>query len=67
MPSKTATADMEAELEDTRHGVDGTVKWHNSTGPWGLMEGETLEVQFRQNLRQQVSLSWPKRICPAAR
>jgi hypothetical protein len=40
-----ATSNIQAVLEDSRHGVDGTVTWHNSTGPWGLMEGETLEVR----------------------
>lgn len=43
--ARHATSNVEASLEDTRHGVDGTVKWRNSTGPWGLMEGETLEVR----------------------
>jgi hypothetical protein len=43
--TRQATSNVEAVLEDSRHGVDGTVKWHNSTGPWGLMEGETLEVR----------------------
>jgi hypothetical protein len=52
---KHGTSDIEAVLEDTRHGVDGTVKWHNSTGPWGLLEGESLDVRSGKISGKQVS------------
>jgi hypothetical protein len=41
---KTATSDMDVVLQQTSHGLSGTLKWHNATGAWELMEGNTLDV-----------------------
>ena len=41
---KNATANLDVALEQTSHGLSGTLKWHNATGPWELMEGNTLDV-----------------------
>ncbi len=57
---KHGTSDIEAVLEDTRHGVDGTVKWHNSTGPWGLLEGEALDVRSGKISGKQVTFQAEK-------
>jgi hypothetical protein len=43
--AKTATSDLQAVLEQTSHGITGTLSWHNATGAWGLMEGNTLDVR----------------------
>jgi hypothetical protein len=59
---KHGTSDVELVLENSRHGVDGTVKWHNSTGPWGLMEGETLDVRSGQISGNQVSFMADKNL-----
>jgi len=42
---KTATSDMDVALQKTSHGLSGTLTWHNSTGAWELMEGNTLDVR----------------------
>lgn len=42
---KTATSDMDVALQQTSHGLSGTMKWRNSTGAWELMEGNTLNVR----------------------
>jgi hypothetical protein len=42
---KKGTTDLQADLQNTERGVSGTVTWHNSTGAWNLMEGETLTVR----------------------
>jgi hypothetical protein len=60
--AKHGTSDIEAVLQDSRHGPDGTVKWHNSTGPWGLIEGETLEVRSGKISGDQVSFMAEKNL-----
>ena len=42
---KTATSDMDVALQQTSLGLSGTLKWHNATGAWELMEGNTLDVR----------------------
>jgi hypothetical protein len=42
---KTATTNLQADLEQSSHGVAGTITWHNATGAWGLMEGNVLAVR----------------------
>lgn len=42
---KTATSDMDVALQQTSHGLSGTLKWRNATGGWELMEGNTLDVR----------------------
>jgi hypothetical protein len=42
---KTATSDVVVSLEQTSHGLTGTLKWHNATGAWELMEGNTLAIR----------------------
>ena len=41
---RTGTSDVQADLQGTRRGLTGTLTWHNTTGPWGLMEGNTLTI-----------------------
>ncbi len=43
--TKSATTNLQADLEQTSHGIAGTLAWHNATGPWGLMEGNVLNVR----------------------
>ena len=42
---KTATTNLQADLEQTSHGISGTLTWHNAMGAWGLMEGNVLAVR----------------------
>ncbi len=41
---RTGTSNVQASFQGTRRGFTGTLTWHNSTGPWGLMEGNTLTI-----------------------
>lgn len=41
---RTGTANVQAEFQGTRRGFTGTVTWHNTTGPWEVMEGNTLTI-----------------------
>lgn len=52
---KRGTSDVDVVLEDSRHGVDGTVKLHNSTSAWGLLDGESLVVHSGNISGNQVS------------
>jgi hypothetical protein len=42
---KAATTNLHADLQQSSHGIAGTLTWHNSTGAWGLMEGNVLAVR----------------------
>jgi hypothetical protein len=41
---KNGSTNLEVTLQPTSRGLTGSVTWRNSTGPWGLMEGESLNV-----------------------
>jgi len=57
---KQGTSDVEVVLNNSRHGVEGTVKLHNSTEGWGLLEGETLIVHSGNISGNQVSFQADK-------
>lgn len=52
---KTATSDMDVALEQTSHGLTGSLKWHNATGAWELMEGNTLAIRSGSVSGNQIS------------
>jgi hypothetical protein len=52
---KNGTTNLEVTLLESRRGLSGTVVWHNATGPWGLMEGENLDVSSGTVSGKQIS------------
>ena len=41
---RTGTSNVDANFQGSRRGFTGTLTWHNSAGPWGLMDGNTLTI-----------------------
>lgn len=52
---KNGTTNLEVTFVESGHSISGNVTWHNATGPWGLMEGETLNVTSGSVSGKQVS------------
>jgi hypothetical protein len=42
---RAGSTQMEITFEQTRRGLSGTMTCHTTTGPWGILEGNTLTIR----------------------